>query len=323
MNMSILTNADDLTHPPANDDPYWTETVWFGANVPERRLGVNFFMLLRTNLGIMVPSLFVWGPGGEEIWSMPYQRTLWHGLMPKDHDATNFKLPSGFEVERVNWLDEYRVRFEDSDRIKLNLHFKSLSPPVPYGVKNGYGHLDQYGHVTGEIVLDGEHISVDCLDMRDRTWSPRRETSQTARIGYTYGASSPASGFQIATKWYDEEPNDRVMLGYLLTANGNVVIRRGARFVDRDDEGRPVSVTVELATDDGKTYIARGKVISRFAMPTTPYFVWMSLVEWEFPDGSRGWGQDQDTWAPAKFREVRRAIRAEKGLLGPNGVISS
>jgi len=190
MNMSILTKADDLTHPPANDDPYWTETVWFGANVPERRLGVNFFMLLRTNLGIMVPSLFVWGPGGEEIWSMPYQRTLWHGLMPKDHDATNFKLPSGFEVERVNWLDEYRVRFEDSDRIKLNLHFKSLSPPVPYGVKNGYGHLDQYGHVTGEIVLDGEHISVDCLDMRDRTWSPRRETSQTARIGYTYGASS-------------------------------------------------------------------------------------------------------------------------------------
>jgi hypothetical protein len=307
---NVLTNDDDLLHPPANDDPYWTETVWFGAHIAKRRIGVNFFMLFRTNLGIMVPSLFIWGPEGEEIWSMPYQRTLWHAVMPKDIDATHFQLASGFEVQRIRWLDEYRIRYADDDRVKLDLHFKSLSPAVPYGVSNGYGHLDQYGHITGEIILDGEKMTVDCLDMRDRTWSPRRETSQTARIGYTYGASSRTSGFQIATKWHDPTSQDRVMLGYLLTQEGNRVLRRGERFVERDSEGRPTAVKVQLFDEDGAEYVAHGTVVSRFAMPTTPYFVWMSLVRWKFADGSEGWGQDQDTWAPAKFREVRRSIRA-------------
>jgi hypothetical protein len=304
-----LSEKDDLLHPPVNTDPYWTETVWFGAHIPERKIGVNFFMLFRTNLGIVVPSLFIWGPGGEEIWSMPYQRTLWHALMPKDIDATNFTLPAGFEVERIKWLDEYRVRYRDENRVSLDLHFESLGPPVPYGVAKGYGHLDQYGRVTGEIVLDGERMEVNCLDMRDRTWSPRRETSQTARIGYTYGAASPTQGFQIATKWHVESGEDRIMLGFLLTSGGNRLLTRGTRDVRRDDEGRPIAVDVRLYDEAGKLHVAHGEVVSRFAMPTTPYFVWMSLVRWTMPDGSIGWGQDQDTWAPAQFRALRQAMK--------------
>ena len=34
-------------------------------------------------------------------------------------------------------------------------------------------HFDQAGHVTGEVVLRGERIPIDCYSVRDRSWGPR------------------------------------------------------------------------------------------------------------------------------------------------------
>ena len=34
-------------------------------------------------------------------------------------------------------------------------------------------HFDQAMHVTGEVILNGERIPIDCFQVRDRSWSPR------------------------------------------------------------------------------------------------------------------------------------------------------
>ncbi len=305
----MLTPNDDFLHPPVNDDRYWTETVWFCANVPERKLALSFYMQFRTNMGIVCPSLWIWGPDAENVWEIPYQRTLWYEAMPKDIDVTNFKLASGFEIERLSPMDSYRLRYSDGDRVSVDLVYKGLSPAVPYGVANGYGHLDQYGRVTGEIVLDGETIAVDCFDMRDRTWSPRRETSQRARVGYAYGAASATDGFQVATKWDEASDEDRLMLGFFLTPQGNRLIKHGTREVARDAEGRPTEVILRLYDETGVEQVIRGVIENRFAQPSNPYLCWMCLVRWTMPSGAVAWGQDQDTWAPAKFRDLRRDLK--------------
>ena len=46
-----LTTADDDLHP-RNNDPWWTETVWFAWMVPERNLLGYYYLMMRPNLGI-------------------------------------------------------------------------------------------------------------------------------------------------------------------------------------------------------------------------------------------------------------------------------
>jgi hypothetical protein len=297
--MTIFTAADDLLHRPTSDDPYWTETVWFGVIIPERGIGMNLYPLTRTNLGIIALGIYVWEIGAEELWELPYHRAFWHLKLPENHDATNFRLPVGFNCERLESLNKYRLTYEDPGALKLDLTFSGLHAPEPYGVANGYGHLDQFGRVTGSIELLGETIPVDCIDMRDRTWSPRRETSQRAHVGYTYGATSDTNCFHLSSKHRTDDEEDGLTSGFLLTPDGTKKLVSGVREVERDERGRPTGIIAHVVDENGRALTFKGEVISRLAMPTTPYF-----------DGSTGWGQDHDSWAPARLRNFLRDRRA-------------
>jgi hypothetical protein len=304
--MSVLTDADDHLHKPVNDDPYWTETVWFGATVPERGIGMNLYPLTRTNLGIIALGIYVWETGCEETWQLPYFRQFWHLRLPQGHDATNFSLPVGFAIERLKPMNGYRLTYADGDALAVDLTFRGLHPAEPYGVKDGYGHLDQIGRVTGEIELLGERIAIDCIDMRDRTWSPRRETSQRAHVGYTYGAISDDFGFHVSSKHAADDGEDVLTSGFLMEKGSTRPLVSGRRMVHRDERGRPTGVEIEAVDGQGRSHVFRGEVISRLAMPTTPYFCWMSVTRWTFPDGSIGYGQDHDSWAPGRLRTFLR-----------------
>ena len=115
--------------------------------------------------------------------------------------------------------------------------------------------------------------------------------------------------FQVATKWDDATSEDRLMLGFFLTPEGNRLIKRGTRHVTRDAGGRPTEILLRLYDDTGVEQVIHGVVENRFSQPSNPYFVWMCLVRWTMPSGAVAWGQDQDTWAPAKYREMRRSIK--------------
>lgn len=305
--MNALTEADDLLHKPTSDDPYWTETVWFGVHAAGRGVGMNLYPLTRTNLGIIALGLYVWEQGAEETWQLPYYRSFWHLKLPENHDPTNFRLPVGFGCERLEPMNSYRLTYEDGDALKFDLTFRGLHPAEPYGVDNGYGHLDQFGRVTGNVELLGERIPIDCIEMRDRTWSPRRETSQRAHVGYAYGAASESNGFHISSKHAADDEDDVLTSGFLLETGGKTrKLVSGRREVARDEQGRPTAIIASVVDEDGRPMVFRGEVISRLAMPTTPYFCWMSLVRWTFPDGSIGFGQDHDSWAPARLRKFLR-----------------
>ena len=50
------------------------------------------------------------------------------------------------------------------------------------------------------------------------------------------------------------------------------------------------------------------------SMPSTPWFVWASVVRWTLPDGTEAFGEHQDTWSPGLLRTLLR----EGSLPGPS-----
>ncbi len=92
----------------------------------------------------------------------------------------------------------------------------------------------------------------------------------------------------------------------MLREHGLRVVTEAWRDVDRDDQGRPVRVEVNGVDEDGVDFRAEGTVVSRFGMPSTPWFNWVTLIEWTLPDGTEAIGEDQETWSPERFRALRR-----------------
>lgn len=74
-----------------------------------------------------------------------------------------------------------------------------------------------------------------------------------------------------------------------------------ARWTATTAGGRP-RYWSKVRDASGREMEFRGEVLSRLALPTTPYFVWLSIVRWTFPDGSVGYGRDHETWSPLQLR---------------------
>lgn len=299
--MSALGPDDDLLHD-SGGEVTWAETAWFAAQVPGRRLGIWTYPLFRTELGVMSCAIYVWGPDARELWQQPYYRYYWHLPIPDGLDLRDFELDAGLSYRMIEPLTSYEVRFRDGDAIDLEMRFDAIQPPQSLGVEAGRGHIDQLGRVTGRLVLHGEEIEIDCIEMRDRTWSPRRERRERTRLGYSYGAVDSGRAFLYAAA-FTESGEPRMLGGFRIVGEGEQhELTSGWREVERDPEGRPVRVRIGGTDARGEDFEARGEVVSQMAMNTSPYFVWVSQVRWELADGAVAWGEDQDTWSPSRLR---------------------
>lgn len=307
---AVLSPADDGFHLKATEDRSWTETAWFAAAVPERGLAVWTYPLFRHELGIMSCGIYVWEPGAEELWQLPYYRTWWHLPIPSDAELAALRLPNGLNYQCLEPLTAYRISYEDGSAISLDMTFRALHPAHEVGIEpGGHGHIDQLGRVTGELRLNGERIEIDCIEMRDRTWSPRRESRQRAFVSYSYGATSGGVGFHVSTRWRPDRGLHEMLTGFLLREGSATSLADGTCEIDRDERGRPVSVLVHGEGADGSALDARGEVVSRIAIPSTPWFVWACVVRWTLADGTVAYGEHQDTWSPALLRDRLRPSR--------------
>jgi hypothetical protein len=264
------------------------------------------YPLFRPRLGIMSCGVYVWETGAEELWQLPYYRTYWHLPFPTDQQLTGLSLAQGLSYTCLEPLTRYRIEYEDGDALTLDLTFEALHEPHEHGVSGGMGHLDQLGRVTGRMVLYGELIDVDCIEMRDRTWGLRRESRQQTALAYDYGARSSTSGFHCSTLLDRSSGEYRLMTGFVLRETGLRRIAEAVRNVERDAHGRPQRVLLEGRDEDGAAFDVSGSVVSRFGMPSTPWFNWVSLMRWTLPDGSEAYGEDQETWSPEQLRTLRR-----------------
>ena len=339
---------EDDTYHPAIDDPYWVETNWWSFNVPERRLGGWLHCGYAANRGTATWKVFVWDDTGSDPGRLAYFRTAVDVPMPADPDLRDITFPGGgYSVRMVTPLMDYEVAYADHDAgFSIELEHRSVHPPhrftpgQPPAMHNP--HLDQLGHVTGQLVLRGERVLVDCWSIRDRTWGPRRGHHSAGaappsprehrvarpggprwreierergrgRVQYVFGHTDDRTGFLgfVRPQDGDAAGGSPLNVGWLLRdGRFERLDRSRSRMRNFRDPrtGWSAHMEVELVGVTGRTMQAEGLAVSHMSENASGA---NALMRWEY-DGKIGWGEDQDGWRLDHFQKMLRSLRATR-----------
>ncbi|MET0910498.1 MAG: hypothetical protein ABWZ99_13620 [Ilumatobacteraceae bacterium] len=363
-----FTLDDDTYHVPTVADPLWFETAWFSFSVPERRIGCWLHAGRHTNRGTMTWRVFLWDPRGADPARMAYYKMVSDvpfGAAPGGEragpddthsvDLRDVAFPGGgWSMKVLDPLMNYHVSYADPDaNFAIEFEHRSLHPPHRFTpgeapcVDNP--HLDQLGHLTGALVLDGERIALDCYSVRDRTWGPRSRhhshgaqpaTETRARVANPGGPAwreierERGRGriqYIFGHAW-DDSGCDTGFLSFVRTQDGTADgwsplnmgwLLRDGEFVRLDtsksrmknyrdpDSGWSMHMEVDLVDRTGRTLQAEGVALSHNCEHGNGANAFM---RWDLvlPDGrSRtGWGEDQDGWRTDHFARMLRALRS-------------
>lgn len=340
---------DDDTYHAVSDDPFELETTWWSLNVPERRIGAWLHAGYHSNRHEVTWRVFVWDPRGADPGRLAYYKIAPDVPMPPDPDLRDITFPAGgFSLKMLDPLMHYRVAYRDADAsFAIELEHRSVHPPHRFTPGQApimhNPHLDQLGHVTGELVLHGERIAIDCHSVRDRTWGPRgghhaqsrkpehlrgehrvahpggprwREIERErgrGRIQYIFGHTGARTGFLSFVRPQDGDAAgwSPLNVGWLLKDG---VFERLDRSRSRmrnfrdPNTGWSAHMEVELVDVAGRTMEAEGFALSHMCEHASGA---NALMRWEY-DGQIGWGEDQDGWRAEHFVKMLTALRSTR-----------
>jgi len=269
----MSAHADDLFHPPSNDDPFWTETCWFTFAIPERKLSGQLYPFFRPNQGVASGACILWDPSGEP-------------------------------------LSKYELHFLDPDReeVEIRLTYQGLCEPN----RLGEGHLDQPGRYTGTIRIEDDTFEVNAFGMRDRSWGVRSQIGSTLhpgapydRGGYTYATASDRDAWHVITAQIQGQCIG--IHGFLLRDGVWSKLAEGRREVLERRDHCPSRVRITGRDELGRTLEAEGTPHNRIGVHLNPnLWTWNCLTEWRWDGGCSGWGEDHDNWSASAFRRFVR-----------------
>jgi hypothetical protein len=318
----LLQPEDDAFHPPnAFDDLFrssnlrwFHETAWFWWFVPEHKLGGWFYNWIRPNIGTSGGGAWVWDDTTFFHLEVPYYACYSNLALEPSADLRQFTYPSGVSVKCLEPLTRYHLGFADRDLIAVDLDFDAVMPPwvgSPAGDPPAAIHFDQVGRVTGTMTLEGTTYDVDCLAIRDRTWSPRPERWKDGRVGYCNACNDDVAFLASSAAGMRGQEEERIHSGYFVKDGRRASLVEGTRVIERDPEhGFLRRITIEAEDGDGRRFSATGEGLSRMAMPIPGVHgvVWTSLVDWTL-DGEQAWGEDQDAWPIHGWSAFRRQAK--------------
>ena len=302
----------DAFHRPTSDDPWWQETAWFTLMVPERNLYCYVYPWVKANQGILGGGVMVWDDRGRHPWDALHWDYQWTYPYPELGDLRDITFPTGIGMRCVEPLTTYHVTYEHP-RCSLDVTFDAILPAHILGEDDDTsgtfsGHLDQQGHVTGSITIDGERLDVDCYAMRDRSWG-RRVPTPGLHIGYDLCAEA-RSAFVVFSQ--PDAPGSPVVenFGYFWRDGDQLPLQSGSRVLERDGVW-PRRVIVRARDTGGRPLEAVGTVVNRMGVQNLPSMMnLVGLVRWEY-EGSDGaateaWGEFEDVWDVDLYRRFAR-----------------
>jgi hypothetical protein len=301
-----LTPEDDKFHP-RTDERWWTETWWNAWFVPDRKMIGYFYPCFRPNIGVQFGGVVVYDDRGDVEWEVPVFDYDWHQEIPEGLDLRDAELANGMTIKCLEPARRYELGYKSRD-LELHLEVEGVIKPLVTNATPPFnkGHIDQICRFTGEMVLEGETIPVDCYAMRDRSWGPRQDGRQPT-VGYNYATADPDNAF-LAVSQCKSVGVWNITTGFLLREGVWSRVDSGRRSVERDDEGHPVTVLIEGTDALGRTFEAEGRAVNNNVFKTYPSMLcWNSLMDWHC-DGWQGWGEDQDCWLPRRWREYRAGL---------------
>ena len=312
--MRTFQPEDDGFHFAEMGERWWmTETSWFSFCHPERRLGGWLYTMARPNIGTLAGGAWLWDDTAHLPWEVPYSANYTALRLPCDGDLSDITLPTGVSIKVLEPTRVYELGFEDGDRLKLALRFEGIMPPRPLRKSDspfgGASHFDQFGRVTGEVVLHGERIAIDCLAMRDRSWGPRPE-HRPKKSSYVTGIASERDAFLAVTKWSGEV--EEIAYGFMIRDGEAADLVSGRRHVERDPATGFVSrITIEGRDERGRELKAEGRRLSGIVINRHSFIDSNGLIAWTI-NGEAGHGEDQDMWPVHDWAAFRRSAAPER-----------
>ncbi len=311
----IFTARDDRFHSDEMVGDWWsTETAWFSFAHPERRLGGWLYTLARPNIGTVAGGAWVWDDSAHLPWEVLYSANYTALELPRDQDLNDITLPTGVSIRVIEPCMSYALGYSDAARLQATLRFEGVMPPEPLtSTGSTFGrshHFDQIGRVSGEIILHGETIPIDCLAVRDRTWGRRRE-DRPRQAAYVTGVATARHGFLAVTNV--EADRNPVAYGFLHRDGRTRPLTQGERRVERDrDNGWITRVEIRARDAEGRELLAVGTPLSRIVINRHTFIDVNSLIEWDI-NGESGHGEDQDMWPVHRWSRMRRTARPANG----------
>jgi len=311
--VSDFSARDDSFHFDILSHRWWeTETAWFSFCCPERKLGGWLYSMFRPNIGTVAGGCWIWDASAHLPWEVAYSTNYTALRIPQGQDLTDIALPTGVTIKAIEPLTRYRLGYHEEERLSLDLTYEAVMPPralhkadSPFKSLN---HFDQFGRVTGEIVLHGERIAIDCISMRDRSWGPRPE-HRPGRSAYVTGAASAKDAFLAGTKWNDD--TDPIAYGFMIRDGEIGDLVSGRRIVERDPaQGWVTRITIEARDEFGRDLLAVGERLSGIIINRHSFIDSNGLIAWTI-NGKQGHGEDQDMWPVHRWSAFRRQARKE------------
>jgi hypothetical protein len=304
-----FTARDDRFHFPDMGEDWWaTETAWYSFHHPERHLGGWFYTMARPNIGTIAGGAWIWDDSAHLPWEVPYSTNYSALPIPANQDLDDIHLPTGVSIKVLDPCMSYALGYSDGERLHADLRFDGvMAPEALTAAGSTFGsahHFDQFGRVSGHIVLHGERIEIDCLAMRDRTWG-RRPENRPRQAAYITGMADPENGFLAVTNVRPE--GDEIAYGFLRRDGRTVGLAAGRRRADRDPaSGFTTRIELEMTDQDGRRLTATGTPVSRIVINRHSFIDINSLVRWQLDDHEIAWGEEQDMWPVHRFSRWRR-----------------
>lgn len=198
----VLLDSDDLMHPNTGE-PNFNESAYYNFYDPKARVGGFVRIGLRPNEGHAEMTVCLYLPDGSVAFM--FKRPEVHSNERFAAGGMTFEVKTPFKEHAIRYegsvvrlvrpleLADPRKAFTENPHqsCAIALRWEGLSPGFggePREERNGEwvsvkvervgqefarGHLEQHGHATGRVTVDGTEWQVDGFGLRDHSWGPR------------------------------------------------------------------------------------------------------------------------------------------------------
>lgn len=298
--------------PTQTDDLYWNESCWFSFSIPEREIHGMIYYFFRPNMNMMMGGPILWDGSGGHTWDCLYYD--WHHIqpIPEGADKFNFKTHTSLEVSVVEPRKQYRLQYDHAG-FKLDIDWKGLEEPHHFlGMEieatgmsaENRMHLEQMGRATGTIEYQGETLQIDSYALRDSSWGVR-QMDGVKRGSYFWAILDDDNAFHAQTM--GEGPDQKVVGGFLKKDGVTATLVGGERTNTQMGQYTPDSYDLVLKDSMDRTVEVEIRSCSHLMVNFYPrvQVVW-SLLEADFGNGAKGWGDIQEFQPLEQFRAMVR-----------------
>ncbi len=305
--MLVVENSVDTFHDWDHSQPYWMETFWYGAWIPQLATTVYLYQWFRPVLGIYGGGCIVWDAHAYLPWDIPAFHYEVNRQITGRLDLRDLQMDNGMRLRTLEEGNRYEMSYARRD-IEVQLRFEATTPPEIVNSKGMSeffaGHIDQAGRYTGLLSIAGRRHEIDCHGIRDRSWGPRIMTDDI-RMNYCHGQSQKLA-FVCYSK--PDAQGEQVFKGYLARDGRRLALDGGTR---RSVYAQQILRRVELEIFDteGRRIVVSGEPMNRMVYEPYPNLItWLHLMRWQV-DGETIYGEEQDVWSVPLWHARDRGAR--------------